>query len=87
MQWASDNLIVLETSVVGGVLKCSIDRKIDGNGFFKLSRRWHILHAMGVVSGKIGIILKRCQNPYFINFKIHLFSIFEIVNSKKKNSS
>eukprot|EP00105_Crassostrea_gigas_P044907 XP_019929055.1 PREDICTED: uncharacterized protein LOC105343955 [Crassostrea gigas] len=50
--WASDHLIVLETSVVGGVLKCSIDRKIDGNGFFKLSRRWHILHAMGVVSEK-----------------------------------
>lgn len=49
--WDSDNLIVLETSVVGGVLKCSIDRKIDGSGFFKLSRKWHILHAMGVVSG------------------------------------
>lgn len=48
--WDSDNLIVLETSVVGGVLRCSIDRKINGEGLFKLSRKWFILHAIGVVS-------------------------------------
>lgn len=55
-KWDSDNLIVLETSVVGGVLRCSIDRKIDGGGFFKLSRKWFILHAIGVVSGKAVVL-------------------------------
>lgn len=55
-KWDSDNLIVLETSVVGGVLRCSIDRKINGEGLFKLSRKWFILHAIGVVSGKAVVL-------------------------------
>nr|XP_022294927.1 putative ferric-chelate reductase 1 homolog [Crassostrea virginica] len=49
-EWYSNDLIVQDNSLVEGVCKCVIDRKIESDGLLQLSKKWYLLHAIGVVS-------------------------------------